>query len=941
MGEGEIDTQTGIRVRVDATTAAGQARPGPAREPARQFGRYVVLERLGAGGMGEVFAAWDPELERRVALKRLAIGEGSEGRSARLLREAQAMARLRHPHVVAVHDVGRLQGEVFVAMEYVAGKNLRQWVHDDAPSWPRIVEVYVQAARGLAAAHAEGLVHRDFKPDNAMIDALGRVQVLDFGLAAASRLAEDEGGTQRDDAPEDATSLERLTITGSVLGTPAYMSPEQFGAAPTDPRTDQFSWAVAFFEALYGQRPFAGDTWAELAGNVVDGRIREPPSTRDVPRAVDAVLRRALARRPEDRFASMDAAVDALRQATAPRSRRWIGLVGLGIVAAGLGAMAWTTTATADPCADAASPVTSVWNAPRRARLASTFGTVGLPFASQAWDRTSATLDGYATELADGYTTTCRATHVERTQSEAVLDRRRVCLDRHTADLDALLDVLARGDEVVVEHALEAAEGLLPIAECTTSATLLGEAAVATGDPSRVLEIRHMVSEARAQRLAGEDARETIAPALVAAHELDDPVVLAEVLVEASAIEHDAEEVASASTHAAQAHQLAVEHDIAHVLTPAVLARVTAAISEERYAIADQWAELAIAHARRLGRLDQLAVLQAKRGLIAADQGRYEDAIVLYESALESFETRVGRGGTVARNTLGNLGVAYLRAGRLDDAERALRATLEQTSAEMGEDHPLVAQALQNLATYAVARGDLARARVLLGRALAIRERVYGKEDPRTAEVVEGVGRVEYAAGEYARAEALFQRAVDIVVATRGERTLVASLIRNNLAGSQLQQGKHEAALENLRLAHATKLELLAPDHPDVVLSHANLADVLLARARWDEARAHLEVARDARTQEPQPRQVRRRLEARGALAFLDALAGERESARRQAAAVLANDETDPYGRAYALAAEALVAEPSSAARVDAAIVATPERLDWLRELLTERRGAP
>ena len=272
--------------------------------------RFVVLNRLGIGGMGIVYVAHDPLLNRQVALKVLRAGASGTARArearARLLREAQAMARLSHPNVIAVHEVGTVDDEIFLVMELNDGTTLRQWLDEGPRPWQEVVEVFAEAGRGLAAAHRAGLIHRDFKPDNVLLSRDRRVRVVDFGLVHVPAAGEAPM------VPPDGDVALSLTHTGAVLGTPPYMAPEQHRAEPADPRTDQFSFCVALHEGLYGRRPFLGDTYAELVSNVLDGVISPPPFNRGVPPAVYQVLLRGLGSDRETRYLAMDALLDDL-----------------------------------------------------------------------------------------------------------------------------------------------------------------------------------------------------------------------------------------------------------------------------------------------------------------------------------------------------------------------------------------------------------------------------------------------------------------------------------------------------------------------------------------------------------------------------------------------------------------------------------------------------
>jgi serine/threonine protein kinase len=338
-------TSEQLRVSGETTLPVGDAAApgaGPSDlERGATLGRYIVLGTLGAGGMGVVYSAYDPELDRKVAVKLLhASAHDSIGR-ARLLREAQALARLSHPNIVSVYDVGTHGDRVWVAMELVAGTTLGRWLRGRPREWPAVLETMIAAGRGLAAAHATGLVHRDFKPDNVMVGDDGRVRVMDFGLAraAASDAAHELAGDD-DLAPRLPALRDAITRAGSIAGTPAYMAPEQFAAASVDARTDQFSFCVAAWEALFGRRPFRGESALELGAAVMRGAIEPAPAGRRVPSWLRKLLIRGLAPAPEERWPTMDALLHALARGRArARSRRLVvslafaGVLGMGAFA--------------------------------------------------------------------------------------------------------------------------------------------------------------------------------------------------------------------------------------------------------------------------------------------------------------------------------------------------------------------------------------------------------------------------------------------------------------------------------------------------------------------------------------------------------------------------------------------------------------------------------
>jgi len=308
----------------------------PTLERGTAVGRYLVVGLVGRGAMGDVYAAYDPELDRKVALKLLRDGrDRNEERALRLQREAKAIARLSHENVVAVYDAGAIGDQAYVAMEFVDGKNVAEWIQSAAspPSWRQILRVFIAAGRGLAAAHQAGLVHRDFKPHNVMVRGDGVVRVTDFGMARltdAATAAPERGPGAAGELPPDGQPMnEALTETGALMGTPAYMAPEQMEGGQVDSRSDQFGYCVSLYEALYGQRPFAGDHLSTLWLSVTSGAVR-PPATREIPPWVRRVLLRGLSVKPEDRFPSMGALVAQLERDPAARRRRLL-VAGAGL----------------------------------------------------------------------------------------------------------------------------------------------------------------------------------------------------------------------------------------------------------------------------------------------------------------------------------------------------------------------------------------------------------------------------------------------------------------------------------------------------------------------------------------------------------------------------------------------------------------------------------
>ncbi|MBZ5710726.1 protein kinase domain-containing protein [Nannocystis pusilla] len=298
--------------------------------PGDRLGRYTLLRVLGQGGMGVVHVAYDDLLDRRVAIKR--VRAGSNDAHGRILHEAKALAQLSHPNVVQIFEVSASAGRIFIAMEYVPGSTLRAWTQRwraAGGSQRELLDMFVQAGRGLAAAHAQGLVHRDFKPENVLVGEDGRARVVDFGLVTWDDLADEPA--RPDDGDMRGTQV-RLTAAGVILGTPAYMSPEQFAGRPADARSDQFSFCAALYEALCAAQPFAGETFAELHDAVVAGDLRDPGER--VPAWLWAVLRRGLAHRPEDRFPTMGELLERLASDPLAARRQRLRVAALALASA-------------------------------------------------------------------------------------------------------------------------------------------------------------------------------------------------------------------------------------------------------------------------------------------------------------------------------------------------------------------------------------------------------------------------------------------------------------------------------------------------------------------------------------------------------------------------------------------------------------------------------
>jgi tRNA A-37 threonylcarbamoyl transferase component Bud32 len=424
--------------------------------------------------MGVVYAAYDSELDRKVALKLLrSTGVEAERTRRRLQREAKVMARLNHPNVAAVYDVGEHGQKLFLAMEYAEGGSLRDWMrrraeaNQTAPGagWAEVVRLLSAAGEGLAAAHEAGLVHRDFKPENVLLGKDGRCKVTDFGLAqeATSEAIDVDENASPERPSADATWMSR---TGGLIGTPAYMAPEQLAGEPADARSDVYAFATVLHEALYGARPIAGDDVEGLRKAAAAEAFSPVPAV--VPARLRRVLVRGLRARPDDRYPTMRAMLDELARAPGGRRRAVLGLAVAATL--GVGMIAWTgararSAPPPDPCAGSGEAFGDLWSeraaSEVRAALAGA-GQAGAP----TFDVVDRELGAFRRGWIDAHRDICLATHERHDQSQALLDARMECLEHGRLAVKSLVRHLAVGDAKVIDVAVQAAQSLEPPGSC-------------------------------------------------------------------------------------------------------------------------------------------------------------------------------------------------------------------------------------------------------------------------------------------------------------------------------------------------------------------------------------------------------------------------------------------------------------------------------------------
>jgi tetratricopeptide (TPR) repeat protein/tRNA A-37 threonylcarbamoyl transferase component Bud32 len=807
-------------------------RKGPFR-----FGRYTVLEQVGRGAMGVVFAAYDDALGRKIALKLVRTSEHDARHGQRLLREAQALARLSHPNVVGVHEVGEVDGALFIAMEFVHGTTLRAWSKTSRP-WTEVLRVFRQAGEGLAAAHAQGLVHRDFKPDNVMIGDDGRVRVMDFGLAR-SDTAIDPDDRLLGTGPSRLESVS-LTATGAVLGTPAYMAPEQLRGDVLDARADQFAYCIALFEALGGSRPFAADTWPELLGAIDRG----PTELGDaIPRWLQRAVRRGLQVDPDQRFPDMQALLAALARDPAARSRRGLVLASVGVLAIGTAGVAvkWSLDRTAQ-CAGGADRVAEVWNDATADRVRAAFEATALAFAPAAATEATAGLDAYAEDWARAHGELCRATRISAERSDLALDRSMSCLERGRVQLAALVELLEHPDTGVVERSALAVASLPRIARCGDLDALLAEVPPPE-DPqtaAAVVELERDLGAALVQRDLGQfpQAIPVVEALRVRARAIGHGPALARVeLLLAELFDRTGAYPSSAATAEDALVTATASHDdelAARALTVLVWA------TGERLAdlaTGRRWARQSGAYLQRLGGPDEIVAAHHRSlGGLELAAGNPDLALDHFERALAARERLAGPDSALLVIPKMLVGNAQNGLGRFAEARAAYEGALALSMRRYGPAHPTTSILQNNLGAVLDRLGERAAARQQYSAAIAGMEASFGPNHPDLAAPLDAQGGLAHEDGDDAGALALHQRSLRITEANGGPDSPELVYALNNLGLVQRALGRLDDAAASYTRALAIVEKAFGPDHPHLISPTGNLALVRMAQGRDSEA---------------------------------------------------------------------------------------------------------
>ncbi len=808
-------------------------------------GRFIVLERVGVGGMGVVYSAYDPELDRKVALKLVlsAASDGSGSGQTRLLREAQSMAQLSHPNVAAIYDVGTIDEGVYLAMEFIEGQTLTQWLGERDREWREIVEVFVAAGRGIQAAHAAGIIHRDLKPDNLMIGRDGRVRVLDFGLARAA------GGPRTEDATIEsadggwspANSLElQLTAPGLVMGTPMYMAPEQHMGRTVDERSDVYAFCVALWEAVYRQRPFNGRSLAEIATNVIAGQLVEPTGVH-VPGWLHAALRRGLARRPEDRFRDMGALLAELGRDRG-RVRRGLAVGGALVGTLVIGAAAARGLARDSTCDVGTTLLADAWDADRREAVEQAFEAEHKAYTEASFDNVARTLDGYAASIVAMQREACEAARVYGTQSDELMGRRMACLERRVRRLGALTQALSQGGAETVQRAVEAAYGLPDLAPCADAEQLMHGVAPPEDAAARETvealrgELAEVESFARAGKLDGLEAR--IADLLARARATEYSPVVAEVLLFKGTFEGNVGEAPTAVASLGDALELAERSGHDPVIVEAcIVLMLNEGRRLNRFDVAETYARRAAAVLDRMGDDRRLRMLLfSDLGQVENVRGRTTEALAALGRSLELAHELGRDDDPVLVGSLSAMAVALMESDRDQEADEMLARALRIVETQVGMAHPSAGVVLATRARLRNQQRRYEESVAMFRQAREIFVAALGEAHTNVAAVTNGEGLTLVELGRDSEAAIAFERAIEVSTRANGPNHLGVAASLFNLGGTLTRLGRGKEAVAHLERALAIKAATLGPDHEEVGWTRDLLGDAWLAAG--DPARA-------------------------------------------------------------------------------------------------------
>ena len=809
-----------------APVARASKKTEATRETGTPFGRYLILQTIGTGAMGIVYTAYDPSLDRKVAIKILhneARITSSEGPSD-LFAEAKAMAKLSDPHVVTVFEVGKVDEQVFLAMEYISGTTLTKWLADEKNQndTEKKIRVLLDAARGLSAAHKAGIIHRDFKPDNILVDHNDRAHVTDFGLARSSLVPIDN---------TESISSQDLQQTRALVGTPAYMAPEQMRAEKIDHRADQYSFCVTAYEALLGESPFELGTLAQLEKARSLGQFRTPLRPNNISTRIVEALKKGMHPEPAKRHQSLDELIAIMGQQPRQRMLGVVTAAMLGLAMIAVLGMQYYSKAPTPTCPTGNDKFEAVWNNSKYTSTKALFSQSGLPYAEQAIKAFDSSVRAYGSSWATMYQEACEATHVRGVQSASVMDRRMQCLNRRLIDVEAAVALMGTAERSVIENANSIATGLGAISSCSEKRILESSESPNLSQAQKVL-IETSLANAR-NRLDTANYAKGVEVAGVALaqskalhdrwHEAEALLLLGE-LIDRSG---DPERGAQHLTDAVEAATVTRQDEIV-LLASAELVRVEG-VRRAKPDVATIWERLGLSVLQRLGTPANLeAKVRMAIGRAKRASGNYKTAQKELERAVSQLESQTPEVPLELAAVFNELGLVLRDLGEWEQARTYQNSALELQRERLGQDHPAVASTLRNLADLDWRSGRSADGVVKLKAALSIQERSLGAEHLEYAYTLNQLANTYSALEEYTSALSLYEKACALGGKTLANDHPEAAMCRMNIAMALAHLNRYAEALEILEASRKIIQNHYGQSHHFVAMIESEIANVLL-----------------------------------------------------------------------------------------------------------------
>lgn len=817
-------------------------------QPGDKVDRYEIIECVGIGGFGLVYRAYDPKLDRDVALKLWRVdtlgptGSGSKGAEA-LVSEARALAKLSHPNVMAIYDAGRDGEQVFLAGELIEGTPLSSYIGEEsgtrALSWMR------QCAEGLAAAHAVGLIHRDIKPDNIIVGKDGRARIVDFGLATNAR------SSAKMAAVSDAAEIpnlglrETLTMAGPLVGTPAYMAPEQFGGQGANAASDQYSLCASFYEVVHGHRAAEADSFAQLRARVMSQKL--PELRKGLPAPLGTALLKGLARQPEDRYGKVSEIVQALTPPSVGRGRLYLALA-LALSAVLAFVLLRSSDSTLRDCTLVASDMDSIWNAGEKASLKKQFASFGSSYSGEAYQRVVGHLDGYAQNWKQLGVNSCKASFHEQRLSESMFDRQMLCLERRRGEMQHLVSLFKETDKTLLERAPRAITQLVDLQICTDPERLGAMDRLPSNPEERqaLVEVEKILAQAEALRMAGkyDDAHEQSMRALALAKTLNYAPTMAEASFELGFISSYRNDAEAAKEHLGEAHYKAVAARDLRTSARAAIELVyvygTILKDVER---AEEWARHASSAIEAGGNAKQLeANLESNLGDLALGKADTQGALQHNRRALELRIELHGKEDRGVAQSLNNLGLAYNLSGDYIESSKKYTEAHRVFAKVLGPHHPYVGLTAGNLGSIYVSLGRVAEAKQRFQEAYDIARDSGGEKSYGAIRAKVNLAVSIESLGEREKASTMLEELALLANENLPEDFGTQALIANSRGVTASNRSRYEDALSHFLSARALHLQYLNEEHPEVLLVDVNVAQTEGSMGRTKESLARFEL---------------------------------------------------------------------------------------------------